>query len=528
MFRAARVLSLSALVTLAVAAAATAGSCDSNSSGSGDGGGRVDLGPGGCTIPGVGPMCGQSCTGDTDCGDALYCQSGMCVAQCTSASPCPAGYLCDHGRCLGIKDPSGCSNLSCRQVDCTGTPGGPTTVTGKVYAPNGTLPLYNAIVYVPNAPLQSIPEGVTCDVCGALQSGSPITATLTGTDGSFTLTDVPAGTDLPLVIQLGKWRREVTLPKVEACQTQAITDPMVTRLPRTKAEGNLPQMAIATGNADPFECLLRKIGIADSEITLPSQNGRVHFYHLNGRNMNPAAPQANDATNGLYVSLAKLKTYDVVMLPCEGTPTLSNKSDPQLKNIVDYAAAGGRVFTTHYSYVWLQKTTDNEPNPPFPGIATWEVNRPDPTTPFFGTIDTSFPKGMAFAEWLRNVNALVATGANAGKLDIKQPQHSLKSVIDPPSKRWIYSDTGNQPKITQHFTFNTPLTNQPIDDGGMPYQCGRVVFSDFHVSAGATQPGSFPMSCKNEDLTPEEKALAFMLFDLSSCVQNDNVEPPIP
>jgi hypothetical protein len=76
------------------------------------------------------------------------------------------------------------------------------------------------------------------------------------------------------------------------------------------------------------------------------------------------------------------------------------------------------------------------------------------------------------------------------------------------------------------MTFNTPI-NPPKDDQGNPAWCGRVVYSDFHVSASAVTSGNYPQSCLMQELSPQEKALAFMLFDLSSCVQKDT-EPPIP
>src|SRR3954463_2850074 len=56
----------------------------------------------------------------------------------------------------------GCVGTAC-QVACAG--GGTTTLTGKVYAPNGTLPLYNAIVYIPTGTPEAFTDGVTCDRC---------------------------------------------------------------------------------------------------------------------------------------------------------------------------------------------------------------------------------------------------------------------------------------------------------------------------------------------------------------------------
>jgi len=42
------------------------------------------------------------------------------------------------------------------------------------------------------------------------------------------------------------------------------------------------QTAISTGNVDALECLLRKIGIEDTEFTNPSGTGRIHIYRSNG------------------------------------------------------------------------------------------------------------------------------------------------------------------------------------------------------------------------------------------------------
>ena len=51
-------------------------------------------------------------------------------------------------------------------------------------------------------------------------------------------------------------------------------------------------------------------------------------------------------------------------------------------------------------------------------------------------------------------------------------------------------------------------------------RCGKVVFSDMHVSGdSSSSPDTpFPDSCSNAELTPQEKALAFMFFDIAGCV----------
>jgi hypothetical protein len=413
-----------------------------------------------------------------------------------------------------LPDGGTCTGLQCQVAACTA--GVSTTLTGKVYDPGGNVPLYNAIVYVPNAALRQFPAGATCDACGALVSGNPVSITLTGADGAFRLENVPSGANIPLVVQIGKWRRQVNLTQVNECQVNDITDVNMTRLPRNQSEGDLPQIALASGDADAFECLLRKIGVSDSEFTVPTGTGRVHFFRENGRRL----PGTTPAGNTLWGTAANLTKYDVVILPCEGNDNY--KSAAHVNNLVGYTNIGGRVFTTHYGYVWTERG--------WPAAAAWDPGLNDLYNSVFTvTVDQSFPKGMAFAQWLTNVQASMTPGS----LGIRESRHDV-TAVNAGSTRWLYGDVpAAAPKqaSVQHLTYNTPFRDAgTLMDGGAAPQCGRVVFSDFHVTAGAINEDAgtnFPNYCIPGALSAQEKALEFMLFDLSACVQDDTTGPTV-
>ena len=57
------------------------------------------------------------------------------------------------------------------QPSCTGGTG--TTVTGIVYAPNGTDPIPNVLVYIPSVQPDPLPSGVQCLQAGQTPSGAP-------------------------------------------------------------------------------------------------------------------------------------------------------------------------------------------------------------------------------------------------------------------------------------------------------------------------------------------------------------------
>ncbi len=393
-----------------------------------------------------------------------------------------------------------CVGLKCQQVECPG--GGTTSVSGTVYDPASRVPLYNAIVYIPNAPLDPLPKPLTCDKCGAIASGSPIVTALTDSSGRFVLKNVPVGKDIPMVIQIGKWRRKVSLPEVKACVDLPLTDRGYTRLPRSRKEGDIPQIAVTTGGADGLECFLREIGIDDSEFTAGGGSGAVHLYQGSGGSTMAGVTGAQP----FWSNLDSLKKYDIVILSCEGSEYGTTKPPVATTAVHDYAGLGGRVFASHYHYYWFKHGPAD-----FQSAATWAGGG----ISSIYDIDMSFPKGKAFGEWLVAVGAsttLGQIGLNAVKNDV--------GIINPKvSSRWVYKKAA--PESVKYLSFATPIGK------AAEAQCGRAVFSDIHIS-NASGGGTFPGSCKPGDFSAQEKALEFLLFDLSSCVQPDGEPPKVP
>jgi hypothetical protein len=466
----------------------------------GSGAGSTSTGSGGSTGGGTTGTGGAGGSGATSIG------SGGSLNPSDAAT---GGLNCKNLQCFQ----NNCKLGGCKVPACPSS--GTTSISGSVYDPAGINPLYNVIVYVPNATVEEIPTGATCDSCGKV-SGEPITSTLTNSKGEFKLDNVPVADDVPIVIQVGKWRRQFTIPKPANCADTRLTDRNQTRMPRNKSEGHLPRIALTTGGADALECLLRKIGISESEMTPETGTGRLNFFVGDGGTpkyaaaLNGGAPFTPATT--FWGSLNTLKQYDIVLLSCEGKDTAmqTNKSAAALQAMQDYTSAGGRVFASHWHNYWLEKGP-----PPFPTVALFE-HHPDLPNPFTAAIDMTFPKGLALAEWM----VAVGSGAPFGQLIITEGKHTINRQVDGISQRWVYSAS---PVSTQYLSLNTPV-GVPEDK-----QCGRIVLSDIHVSSlDKSLPNlAYPEGCTTTSMSDQEKALEFMLFDLSACVIPDT-KPPMP
>jgi hypothetical protein len=283
-------------------------------------------------------------------------------------------------------------------------------------------------------------------------------------------------------------------------------------LPRNSIEGDLPRIAVVTGAFDELGCLLSRIGVDGAEYGTPGKSDkRIHVYKGvgGGDYVSGGAPIAPK----LWDDINTLKQYDMLLLACEGweydeddTTGRGNKTAASKLAMREYAALGGRVFATHYHYSWFKKN----PEPDFKGVATWNA----PSSAYGHKtldVDTTFPKGAAFAKWLENVGASTVPG----KLEVDQPGANVASVNPQVAQRWLYSDA------VAYMSFNAPI-GVPEDQ-----QCGRAVFSDIHVS-GEMGSAPLPAHCGSEKLTPQELALEFFLFDLAACVQPDSAVPTAP
>jgi hypothetical protein len=373
-------------------------------------------------------------------------------------------------------------------------------VSGVVFAPNGVDPLPNVTVYVPNASVDAFTPGVSCPVVGTPPSGSPIVGTTSNVDGTFTIGNMPVGANIPLVIVSGRWRRQLVISSVPACTNTALPADFAV-MPKNQTLGDIPKIAIATGSVDQVECVLRKVGIDDKEFTDVSGSGRINLF-LGNHEPGARVDASTTSESSLLGNSSVLNQYDVLMLPCQGSAT--NEQAQELANFIGFANAGGRVYASHYSYDWMYK------NPPFDTVVNWAANAgtfADGTA----TVDTSFTAGQTLSQWLQ----LVGASTTPGQMAINTLRHDLNGV-NPPTQSWLTLNTTGNPVM--QFVFDTPI--------GAQNQCGRVLFNEYHVENGSSFPTqNFPSECGTGPMTPQEKLLEYMLFELTAEGGQPSLDP---
>ncbi len=415
----------------------------------------------------------------------------------------------DNGAADATAPADACVGLQCRIDNCAAQGLMPTRISGKAYAPNATLPLYNVTVYIPNVDPGTFPAGVQCDQCITTLPGEPVQYTSSAENGDWHLDNVPSGTDVPLILTVGKWRRRALIPNIVACQDNPLPAAL-TSLPSKATEGNeMPKIAMVTGQCDALECLVKKLGVATSEFSGETGNGHIHLFTANG-----ATHIGNDTAHpfstaqSLWNDVEKLKKYDITMFSCECSPNVTEKSKDAMDNLRAYADLGGRVFLEHYHNIWLtgDPADATHRTAVWPNIATCASDGYDTATDVIDQVNN--PKGVSFAEWMLSVGG----SSTLGNIDIQDGRQTCTAVDESKADRWV--GFGASTGFPQNFQFTTPNEMPEAN------RCGKVVFSDMHVASGSSSSAStgFPGGCSAGDLTPQEKALAFMFFDIASCI----------
>lgn len=436
---------------------------------------------------------------------------------------------------------------TCPVVSCAN--GGTTSISGTVYAPNGVDPLPNILVYVPStyysgsipansaslsnglSPLVDGVVGVTNDSAATLVTNSPLVQTTTAINGTFTLTNAPVGSQVPVVIQAGRWRRLFFIGTARC----AATTGQSLSFPSTQLQGDIPKIALVTGKSDALECTLRKMGIADSEFTdsgtivSGGTYGRVNLYTgykgpgAKVDSSTPAEATLMGASTSPYGASVPLSGYNVLMLPCQGNNTNYQNTNNDGPNFLAFVNNGGRAFATHYSGDYLADE--------YPSSAGWDVGGLGslPSDPDTATINTSFSGGATIASWLQGIfpaSTLGSVSVSTLRLD--------QWGVNSPAQEWL-NYSGSSLTIGGHTVTNPALQFSFYAPWGAAAssQYGRVMFNDYHVDNASVSSGTtFPNECVNDssssralatgsaatspatNMSPQEHMLEYSLFDL--------------
>jgi hypothetical protein len=402
-----------------------------------------------------------------------------------------------------------------------------TTVSGTVYDPRGAsgLPLPNVLVYASTAAVTPPPSGVQCLT---YQNQTPtganvVSYTYSAVDGTFTLQNVPENATYTIVIQAGKWQRQFS----ETVAAAPLTG-LALSMPANHTQGNIPYIAIATGSVDGAECVLRDMGISDSEFTDDNQTvnagGYIHLYKGSdspGAQINTSTPSETLLMSG--TSVTPLNNYDMVMFPCQGTPS-GQATATGATNLLNFATAGGRIFATHYSYAWLDPASPY--NAQFGSVANWTTSAEESLNSGVGTVLTNFSDGAILAQWLENAGSTVTGTSN--QIDISTLRTDVGTVVAP-TQSWVTLNSGTYAgqsgNPVMQMTFNVPV------GAAASSQCGRVMYNDYHVINASTSGVIYPKECPSYSATApnnfnpsytmsaQEEMLEYALFDLSAFVQ---------
>jgi hypothetical protein len=263
---------------------------------------------------------------------------------------------------------------------------------------------------------------------------------------------------------------------------------------------------VGVGDYDQIECVLRSIGIDESEFTDPSGPGAVHLYD-NGKGASQFPQLLGDAS--------QLADYNLVFVNCTSNlfDSLSNKMQAA-GNIYNYVQSGGRLYVTDWSYDYLEQVAQLAPYIYFEGGGTMTTPQP-PHAAAKASDASDFDATVGdetLAAWLKVAAPGQVSGSTVRIQDLLAEWALIHATADDqvsfPSQTWVHGNTNGADR---------PLT-VTFDING----CGKVLYSSYHTRepGGAALGQPFPMYCKSTPtmMIAQEKILEYLILQISACV----------
>lgn len=405
-----------------------------------------------------------------------------------------------------------CKNDSSPISGDGGAGGCDTQLVGTVYAPNGVDPVPNATVYVPSGAVTPFPDQLTCDLCGTV-AGARASAT-TRADGGFTLTGVPAG-EVTVVAELGRFRR-VSKATVTACQKNVVPADAPShglKLPGKDAErapeDRVPKIAVATGDYDQIECVLKRMGVEQFDLYNDRDPGKL-----------PATIGELDA---LLSDATRLNKYNLLIVNCTKAQFEPIMAKAQVKaNLEAFVGAGGRLYATDWAYDVINQVPQFAP---FLCFVPGGVDGPKPPTTCSGLPGTpeeahsttpydtaALVKDPTMLQWLQIFPNTV--------LDAQVPVLYNFVVVNKTgtgTTTWLEGTAQDKNALPQLSKGIRPLT--VTFDYKM---CGRVHYSTYNTEPSAvvddTAQARYPNCGARLTFNAQERLLEYLMFTIAQCV----------
>ncbi len=363
-------------------------------------------------------------------------------------------------------------------------------LAGVVHFPNGTLPVGGALVYVTSPGTEAVRTG-ECGEC--VDRGGLLAVAITGPDGRFAFTAVPAGT-WSLVVEKGPFVRATEIT-VGACTTESLP-PDRTRLPRNPSEGRIPRIAVVGGPFDRMRTVLDRLGLDGASYTV----------------VDPDDGGDGDGGRALFADADRLMSYDLVFVNCgaEIGDAFGGVTDPAVAaNTRAFLESGGRLYVTDLAYDLLEQTL-----PPAVDFLA-SGGTPASTAELPDVAQAGIPMDAiearivddGLAAWLRAVGA--TTGGTMRVEGLADGWAVVGSVDESRAQVWVRGNVSWYEGFSDDIRGGDQPLTVTVDAGG-----GRALFTSYHTIGHGEGSG---------ELSPQELALAYLVLEIGTCIEDPSL-----